>query len=157
YTIENYPMSSLLEVAYGISSYQLAGPGWLDAERFTVNAKLPEGATKGQLGPMMQSLPRERFKLAVHFEKKEISGDRPGVAKGGPKPGAPPGNPKKDEDPSRPPTPLKWTVDKDGYPELPPGRQYSMSIRNDKARWRFADESMEHFAKMVGNQIHQPV
>src|SRR5262249_24159592 len=51
YTIENYPMSSLLEVAYGISSYQLSGPGWLNPERFTVNAKLPEGATKEQLGP----------------------------------------------------------------------------------------------------------
>ena len=32
YTVENYPMSSLLGIAYGINSYQLSGPGWLDDE-----------------------------------------------------------------------------------------------------------------------------
>jgi uncharacterized protein (TIGR03435 family) len=42
-SIENYPLSSLLyDLAYGIKDYQLSGPGWLDEERFTVTARLPE-------------------------------------------------------------------------------------------------------------------
>jgi uncharacterized protein (TIGR03435 family) len=48
------------------------------------------------------------------------------------------------------------TLDKEGYPELPPGRHYSMAIAYGRARWRFGDESMEHFAEILGNQIHQP-
>src|SRR5580658_8785115 len=65
YSVENYPLSSLLEIAYGLSSYQLSGPIWLDDERFTIAAKVPEGATKEQLKLMMRNLLVERFKLAA--------------------------------------------------------------------------------------------
>jgi uncharacterized protein (TIGR03435 family) len=157
YSVENYPMSSLLEMAYGISSYQLSGPRWLDEERFTVTAKVPEGATREQLGLMMRNLLTERFKLAAHFTKKEVPGYQLVVARGGPKLAASPGDPTQNDDPTKPPPSFKWTLDKEGYPELPPGRHYSMAIDNDRARWRFGDESMEHFAGILGNQIHQPI
>jgi hypothetical protein len=42
---------------------------------------------------------------------------------------------------------VKLTFDKDGYPELPPGRNYSMAMARDRARWRFGDESMDDFAE----------
>lgn len=99
----------------------------------------------------------ERFKLNAHIEKKEIPGYQLVVAKGGQKLALSPGDPNQDEDPSKPAAPFKWTLDKDGYPELPPGRRYSMSINHDKARWRFGDESMDHFAQMLGTQLHQPI
>ena len=39
--VENYPMSSLLQLAYDVHPYQISGPVWLDDERFTHNAKAP--------------------------------------------------------------------------------------------------------------------
>jgi uncharacterized protein (TIGR03435 family) len=79
------------------------------------------------------------------------------VAKGGPKLAASPGDPNQNEDPDKLPAPFKWTVDKEGYPDLPPGRQYSMAMGHGRARWRFADESMEHFADALTSQIRQPI
>jgi uncharacterized protein (TIGR03435 family) len=157
YSVENYPMSSLLGIAYGISSYQLSGPSWLDDERFTVTAKVAEGASKEQLALMMRNLLIERFKLAAHFEKRENAGYRLVVAKGGPKLVASSGDPNQNDDPEKPPAPFKWTVDKEGYPDLPPGRQYAMAMGYGRARWRFADESMEHFSEMLASQIRQPI
>ncbi len=157
YSVENYPLSSLLEIAYGISSYQLSGPGWLDSERFTVTAKVPEGATKEQLKLMMRSLLIERFQLAAHFEKKEVAGYQLVVSKGGPKLAASPGDPSQNDDPAKPPAGFTMTLDKEGYPQLPPGRQYAMAVDHDRVRWRFVDESLEHFAGILGDQIHQPI
>jgi uncharacterized protein (TIGR03435 family) len=157
WSVENYPLSSLLGIAYGISSYQLFGPSWLIEERFTVNAKLPEGTTKDQLKLMVRNLLIGRFKLAAHFEKRELPGYQLVVSKGGTKLAGSPGDSNQDDDPAKPPAPFKWTVDKDGYPELPPGRKYSMAMGYGRARWRFADESMEGFAGMLGDQIHQPI
>ena len=157
YSATNYPVSSLLGIAYGISSYQLAGPSWLDEERFTVAAKVPEGATKEQLGLMMRNLLIERFKLAAHLEKREVAGYQLVVAKCGPKLALSSGDPTQDDDLAKPPAPFKMTLDKAGYPELPPGRHYSMAVNKDRARWRFADESMEDFAAMLGSQIRRPI
>jgi uncharacterized protein (TIGR03435 family) len=157
YSVENYPLSSLLEIAYGISSYQLSGPGWLDSERFTVTAKVPEGATKEQLKLMMRNLLIERFQLAAHFEKKEVAAYQLVVSKGGPKLAASPGDPNQNDDPAKPPAGFTMTLDKEGYPQLPPGRQYAMAVDHDRARWRFVDESLEHFAGILGDQIHQPI
>jgi uncharacterized protein (TIGR03435 family) len=157
YSVENYPLSSLLEIAYGISSYRLVGPTWLDEERFTVNAKVPPGATKDQLKLMMRNLLMERFLLAAHFEKREVAGYQMVVVKGGPKLAASQGDPTLNDDPDKKPAPFKLTFDKDGYPELPPGRNYSMAMARDRARWRFGDESMDDFAEILGGYIHQPV
>jgi uncharacterized protein (TIGR03435 family) len=157
YSVENYPLSGLLLIAYGISNYQLSGPAWLDEERFTVNAKVPIGATKDQLKVMMRNLLIERFQLAAHFEKKEVAGYQLGVAKGGPKLASSPGDPSLDRDPDKKPAPFKLTFDQDGYPELPPGRDYSMAMARDRARWRFADESMDKFAEALSGQVRQPI
>ena len=106
---------------------------------------------------MMQNLLVERFRLAAHFEKRVIAGYQLVVAKRGPKLAAPPGGPDSDEDSEKTSAPFRMTFDNDGYPQLPPGRHYAMTIANDRARWRFADESMNHFAGILGNQIHQPI
>jgi uncharacterized protein (TIGR03435 family) len=157
YSVENYPMSSLLEIAYGISSYLLSGPAWLDNERFTVTAKLPEGASKDQLKLMMRNLLIERFQIAAHFEKKQVAGYQLVLANGGSKLAASPEHPNPNADPAKPPAPFKVTLDKEGYPVLPPGRNHAMAVAYDRARWRFADESMEHFAEMLATQIRQPI
>jgi uncharacterized protein (TIGR03435 family) len=154
YTLENYPMSSILGIAYGVNSYQLSGPGWLDEERFTITAKVPEGATKEQFKLMMRNLLVERFKLAAHLAKQEVAGYQLVVAKGGSKLTASAGHPKQDDEPAKP---FKFAVDKDGYPELPPGRHSSMAMGYGRARWRFGDESMDDFTEALVSQIGAPI
>jgi uncharacterized protein (TIGR03435 family) len=61
------------------------GPSWLRSERFEIQAKLPEGATRYTLDQfmrgdapglekMLQALLADRFKLVVHKETKQVAG-----------------------------------------------------------------------------------
>ena len=64
-------LTDLIKRAYDVDRRQIAGPDWLDAQRFEVHAKLPEGASKDQIPQMLQTLLGERFKLAMHWEERE--------------------------------------------------------------------------------------
>ena len=58
--------------AFHLTQYQLSGgAGWLDSDRFDLEAKA-EGANENQLRQMLQALLVERFKLVVHRETKEM-------------------------------------------------------------------------------------
>src|SRR5438128_543055 len=57
------PLSSLIMSAYNLRRSQLQYPGWMDATRIDLTAKLPEGTTKADAALMMQRLLAERFKL----------------------------------------------------------------------------------------------
>ena len=84
-TYSNVSLKQVLTNAYGIKSYQVSGPKWLDSERFDIVAKIAMGATKEQFQMMLQNLLAERFKLAVHHETKELPIYALVVGKGGPK------------------------------------------------------------------------
>jgi uncharacterized protein (TIGR03435 family) len=73
----------LLLDAFAIPASRLQGPDWMDAQRFDISAKLPEGATADQLPEMFQALLEERFGLAFHREHKEGSVNALVVGKGG--------------------------------------------------------------------------
>jgi uncharacterized protein (TIGR03435 family) len=62
------------------------GPPWIDSARYDINAKA-EGNAGGatMMGPMMQSLLEDRFKLKVHRETREGPAYALTIAKGGPK------------------------------------------------------------------------
>jgi uncharacterized protein (TIGR03435 family) len=64
----------------------LGGPGWLESERYRVNAKAV-GAQKQETmrGPMMQALLEDRFKLKMHREARKAPLFELTIAKGGPK------------------------------------------------------------------------
>jgi uncharacterized protein (TIGR03435 family) len=77
------PVRTLIRVAYGIftgggmssrSVEVLNGPGWIDSERYDIVAKT-EGAAAApeMLGPMLQTLLEDRFKLKIHMEARETS------------------------------------------------------------------------------------
>ncbi|HLK69712.1 MAG TPA: TIGR03435 family protein [Bryobacteraceae bacterium] len=66
-------LQNLLAQAYRIKNFQISGPGWLSSERFDIVATLPEGASRDQLPAMFQTLLRERFKLALHEERRNMS------------------------------------------------------------------------------------
>ena len=61
-------------------------PAWIKSDRYTIDAKT-EGSQSREtmLGPMMQTLLEDRFKLKVHRETKEVPVYELTVAKGGPK------------------------------------------------------------------------
>lgn len=59
-------------MAAKIKLYQLSGPEWLGAERFDINAKLPDGASSDQVPAMLQALLEERFQMKSHRETKEL-------------------------------------------------------------------------------------
>jgi uncharacterized protein (TIGR03435 family) len=79
------PMKSYIRMAYRVNDYQVLGPDWLATENFDIAAKLPDGATRGQLPEMIQSLLAERFKLVLHRDTKEFPVYALTVAKNGPK------------------------------------------------------------------------
>ena len=75
----------LILEAFHLAPYQLSGgAGWLDSDRFDLEAKA-EGANEYQLRQMLQTLLAERFKLVVHRETKEMPVYALVVAKNGPK------------------------------------------------------------------------
>src|SRR5262249_36858169 len=60
--------------AYGLedAQAQVAGPGWIDSEKYAIVAKVPPGATKEQFQRMLQNLLTERFKLAIHHDSVSL-------------------------------------------------------------------------------------
>ena len=64
----------------------LGGPGWINSERYDIDAKA-EGIAKSEMmqGPMLQTLLEDRFKLKIHRGTKEIPVYNLIVAKDGPK------------------------------------------------------------------------
>jgi uncharacterized protein (TIGR03435 family) len=78
-TVTNMSLRSLIRFAYQFQDFQiLGGPDWVGTDRFDITAKAehdippsPPGTIGGgQL--MMRSLLSERFKLALHAEKREL-------------------------------------------------------------------------------------
>ena len=66
-------LKNILMRAYRVRIYQIAGPSWIDSERYDVTAKLPEGATQDQVPEMLQNLLADRFKMVLHRETRDQS------------------------------------------------------------------------------------
>jgi uncharacterized protein (TIGR03435 family) len=81
----NVTLAFVLKRAYGRKDYEIVAPKWLDSARYDLVAKVPQGATKKDLMPMLQNLLVERFQLAIHHEQKELPVFALVVSKNGPK------------------------------------------------------------------------
>ena len=149
-------LKMLLQNAYGVKSYQISGPAWLDTERYDVVAKVPDGATKEQSNVMLQNLLIERFGLKFHRETKELPLYELTVAKNGlkMKPSAP-------ASADSGPLPLPAgppPTGKDGFPQLPPGRPGAMMMmRPGGVHMAASMRSLPQLADMFGNQLGFPV
>ncbi|HEY1336604.1 MAG TPA: TIGR03435 family protein [Bryobacteraceae bacterium] len=78
-------LKMILVRAYATRPYQISGPGWMETERYDIDAKYPAETKAEEFRLMLQTLLAERFHLAVHRETREMSRYRLVVAKGGPK------------------------------------------------------------------------
>jgi uncharacterized protein (TIGR03435 family) len=90
---QNIQLRDLIMLAYGVSIRQISAPLWMfdpagernESPRFDIIAKVPADAKKEQIPLMLQQLLEDRFHLAFHREKKEMSVFVLGPAKGGTK------------------------------------------------------------------------
>jgi uncharacterized protein (TIGR03435 family) len=93
-------VQELIQIAYGVFSSGtnkasnlslrrikvVGAPGWVESERYEINAKAEGGAGVGQMaGPMLQALLEDRFQLTMHRETREMPIYELTVAKGGAK------------------------------------------------------------------------
>jgi uncharacterized protein (TIGR03435 family) len=177
-------MKSLLVSAYGVKSYQISGPSWLDTERFDIVAKIPKGATKDDLKLMLQNLLAERFKLTLHHEKKDLPMYALVVGKGGPKMKESPEDPAPKEEAKDAAKdafgphdagaatdaaaqkaqtafqPMRLTMGADGMPKLPPGNGRPgnmMMMMPGRMRMMATKQTMPAFADSLGNQMDRAV
>ena len=169
-SLTNVNLKLLLANAYDVKQYQIQGPSILDTERFDITAKIPKGATKEQARIMMQNLMVERFKLAVHREKKDFPLFGLVVGKNGPKmkpsEDAPPTaeTPGGDGPPPPPPPPPgpggRMQVGRDGFPQMPPGAGRGgmmIMMMNGRFRMQANGQTMKGLADMLSNQLGRPV
>jgi uncharacterized protein (TIGR03435 family) len=161
FSCERCSLMMLISTGYDINSVQIFGPSWLIEQQFDLAAKIPEGATKAQFRVMVRNLLVERFKIAVHRDKKEMPIFELTVAKGGPKlknsPGPPDEPPGRSGGPSAPPPPRPVTPGGDGSPQFQPGR-FPMGFFGPRgARLRMVDETMQGLATRLQSMVGRPV
>jgi uncharacterized protein (TIGR03435 family) len=72
-TAKNAPLRLLIKNAYDVRDFQILGaPGWVESERWDIEAKAGDNAGPDQLVAMLQTLLEARFKLTFHRETKEF-------------------------------------------------------------------------------------
>ena len=153
---ENVSLKMLVTKAYGVQDYQISGPDWLNSERFDIEAKLPYAATKEQFQTMLQNLLIERFKMAIHRDKKELPTYVLVVAKNGSKlkPSA--------VDPAAPvpgPPTGRMVMGKDGFPDMRAGGHgVTMAVVMGRgAKMAASQASMQELAERLADQLGRPV
>jgi uncharacterized protein (TIGR03435 family) len=63
----------LMQNAYAVPPFQIeGGPPWIDTERYSVDAKAGDNASRAQTFLMLQSLLEDRFQLKTHRETREL-------------------------------------------------------------------------------------
>jgi uncharacterized protein (TIGR03435 family) len=80
----NASLQMLMQNAYAVQSFQIAGgPGWINSERFAIEAKADGNATRDQIILMLQSLLEDRYQMKFHRETRELPVYALVVARGG--------------------------------------------------------------------------
>jgi uncharacterized protein (TIGR03435 family) len=125
----------LLYRAWKLTSQQLAGPAFMATAKYDIVAKIPPGTTRDDLNTMIQNLLVERLGLVFHHEMRDLPIYELVVAKGGIKMKT--AEAYRDVPPSSDSAltltggggaPIHLMRDKDGTPQLPPGRKGNVLI-----------------------------
>jgi len=78
-------LTDLIAYAYKMQRYEISGPEWMVTDRFDIEARLPDGATKDDVPEMLRALLKERFNLQTHIEMQDQPVLALVVGKSGPK------------------------------------------------------------------------
>ena len=84
-TMLNIDLDEMLQWAYGLQHYQLAGPGMLQGTRYDLRARVGAPTNPGTLRVMLQDLLATRFRVALHHEQRRTSVYELVVARDGPR------------------------------------------------------------------------
>jgi uncharacterized protein (TIGR03435 family) len=149
----NVSFAVLAMMAFAVKhSYQIEYPRWMATTYFTVNATLPEGATKPDLPIMFQHLLEDRFGLVFHHETRQMAGYELVVAKSGSK-----------LTKSATPAPDQSTVKgptievKNGLPQFSKDAGSGELWSGGYVQWRGRDEMMEKVAARLTDRLGAPV
>ena len=89
FSFHSATLKTLILRAYGLQDYQLSGgPGWIENDRYDIDARPERPETPEQMLLMLRSLLVDRFQLRIHRETKTQATYVLTIAKGGPKFGA---------------------------------------------------------------------
>lgn len=83
--MQDVSVETCIKWAYGVQESQIAGPAWIDSDKFDITAKADGPATDDEMKRMMQALLGDRFRLSFHHQEKELKAFVLTVAKGGAK------------------------------------------------------------------------
>jgi len=82
----NITLGSLIANAFNLRAFQIeGGPGWMNSDRFDIEARLPANTNGRQGGAMLQALLVDRFQLKFHRETRQMPIYALIVGKSGPK------------------------------------------------------------------------
>jgi uncharacterized protein (TIGR03435 family) len=154
------PLALAISKAFGFRAFQFSAHDPCCLARFDFVVRIPEGTTKDQFDRMLQNLLRERFKLAFHYQQKQMpiyelkmgpSGARMKQSPQQSQTGTP-----ESDDPWWVPSTQAQSFDKDGYPVFPAGRSglASSAFHN---RWTAFNVSTQDIAKTLSDQAGRPV
>ena len=73
----------LAATAYGVQGDQVTGPDWINSSLYSVDVRVPEGATRDQFRLMYQKLLAERFQMKAHHQAQPAEGYDLVIGKGG--------------------------------------------------------------------------
>ena len=65
-------VQSCIKWAYNVQDSQIAGPEWIESDRFDITAKSDKPANEDEMKRMLQGLLAERFGLSFHREQREM-------------------------------------------------------------------------------------
>jgi uncharacterized protein (TIGR03435 family) len=143
--------------AYGLKLYQFPTYSTYSTTEYTVDAKVPAGATAEQVKLMLRSLLAERFKFAAHFEKKEMPIYQLSVTPSGPRiKEAAPVDPAAPRSPNVPDSQVE--KDADGFPKITPQPGSMRALRaNGLIRLVGNGAPLSSLVNYLNNQLDQPV
>jgi uncharacterized protein (TIGR03435 family) len=142
----------VLTYVFKARTWELSAPEWLNDVSIEINAKVPEGATRAQLTPMLLNLLVDRFKLTFHREKREMAVYELVFVKMGPQLKETSGA----AVPAPPTAPgAAAAVDGDGFPVVPGGDGWRAA--NGRTRIQFRRVTMYSFAYLLTEFAGRPV
>ena len=140
------------EIKHG---YQMQSVDWMSKAWFSINATVPEGATKDDVPIMLRHLLEDRFALKYHHETRNMDGYELVVAKSGPKLEKSAGPPDKKLVKG-----MGFEI-KDGVPQFDrnsgPQQLYVMNPGGLVTWWKGRDETIERLASDISDRVKVPV
>ncbi len=149
WTARGVTAKMLIQQAYNVRDFQITGgPGWLSSDGYDIVAKAETpNISREQMGPLLQSLLAERFKLQFHRETRELPQYALVVGKGEPKMHL---------------SEIQPELDSRGLPKEPPaagaaGPRKGAMIRMGRGQLNAQMASISVFAQMLAQQLGRPV